>query len=360
MARTADTPPSPVAGNESGAHPCKNCGHLVREHFNYCRNCRQRNQPGHPTLWEFLNDFVESIFNVDNRVFRTIPAIFIPGRLPNNFNRGQRVRYVNPLRLFIITAVILLALINWQVGEEIEEGARESLAQEQSTGYRSAFMQELLLNRDTIARVYPAAAPALDSLTDKMGSAKPDSSYFAYYTFDSATVGATSLTVATIDMVKLPVSELLDKYEITGYWERLQLQQEVKIRLQAGSAARVIMGQMVWAVLLVVPFIALLLKILYVRHRRYYVEHFVFTLYVHSFTFSVFILALLADTWLDDGLSYAYAAGAITLFLYLSLGKVYPQHWFKTLVKFLVIGTVYQFVLLFTFLLVLIVAVALF
>ena len=101
----------------------------------------------------------------------------------------------------------------------------------------------------------------------------------------------------------------------------------------------------------VLPFFALLLNLLYVRHKRYYVEHVIFTLHIHSFAYLIFTLAIAFIELLHSGIEYITLAAFILLFIYgyKSFRNVYKQGRFKTLFKIGLIGFTYTFVLLMAF-----------
>ncbi|HAS41978.1 MAG TPA: hypothetical protein DCS93_15965 [Microscillaceae bacterium] len=103
----------------------------------------------------------------------------------------------------------------------------------------------------------------------------------------------------------------------------------------------------------VLPFFALLLTLVYVRHKRYYVEHIIFTLHIHSFAYLLFALGILFIELLPKGAPYIVGATFLLLFVYSykSFRNVYRQGRFKTLVKMILIGSSYSFVLLFALIL---------
>lgn len=101
----------------------------------------------------------------------------------------------------------------------------------------------------------------------------------------------------------------------------------------------------------VLPIFALLLKLLYIRRKRYYVEHIIFTLHIHSFAYLIFAISIVLLEALPNGTLYTIIGTFALLLLYsvLSFRNVYKQNYFKTLIKASMIGFTYSFVLLFTF-----------
>ncbi len=95
---------------------------------------------------------------------------------------------------------------------------------------------------------------------------------------------------------------------------------------------------------ILLPVFAAVLKLLYIRRRRFYAEHFVFLLHVHSMVFILAVVMLLlrgrVGMWLDTLL-----LGWILVYIYLAMKRVYGQGWFKTFVKYWTLGWSYFWIL---------------
>jgi hypothetical protein len=100
-----------------------------------------------------------------------------------------------------------------------------------------------------------------------------------------------------------------------------------------------------------IPLFAFLLKALYVRKHRYYVEHLVYALHIHSFVY----LAVTVTTLIGIGLAHwsAVAQSLICTALgfvifgqvFVSIRRVYRQGWFFSTFKFVLGGIVYLVIL---------------
>jgi hypothetical protein len=96
------------------------------------------------------------------------------------------------------------------------------------------------------------------------------------------------------------------------------------------------------ALFLLMPVFAMILKVLYFRRKRFYVEHFVFALHVHAFAFLLFTVILLAPWgWVGIVAQLWFA-----IYLYWAMKRVYGQGWMRTLVKYGVLGWTYLFIML--------------
>jgi hypothetical protein len=108
------------------------------------------------------------------------------------------------------------------------------------------------------------------------------------------------------------------------------------------------------ALFVVLPLFALLLKLAYAFKRRLYMEHLIVALHSHSFL-CLSLLLLIALSALGDVELTPVAAVAdflfalvwlwIPIYLLLMQKRVYRQGWIMTLLKYLVIGVLYVWLL---------------
>ena len=101
-----------------------------------------------------------------------------------------------------------------------------------------------------------------------------------------------------------------------------------------------------------IPLFALVLKLLYVRKRVFYIDHLVYALHIHSFAYLAIMLIVLITIGLNRSIPGAFAGWIIAALwitfasqIFLSIRRVYRQGWFFTLFKFFVGGFAYLIVL---------------
>uniref|UniRef100_A0ABV7RPU0 DUF3667 domain-containing protein n=1 Tax=Lysobacter cavernae TaxID=1685901 RepID=A0ABV7RPU0_9GAMM len=83
---------------------CENCGAPLQGH--YCYACGQSALSPLRHTGHALEEVFESFWHLDGRIFRTLRDLLSPGRVAANYLAGQRVRYIAPLRLFVILSVL--------------------------------------------------------------------------------------------------------------------------------------------------------------------------------------------------------------------------------------------------------------
>lgn len=99
---------------------------------------------------------------------------------------------------------------------------------------------------------------------------------------------------------------------------------------------------------LLIPLFGLILKVVYARRNHLYIKHIVHALHVHSFAYFIYAVALLIMFKLLIGhTGWQVTVGIIAFvgvstYAYASFLNVYKQGWFKTLVKFNIVGFIYM------------------
>ena len=89
---------------------------------------------------------------------------------------------------------------------------------------------------------------------------------------------------------------------------------------------------------ILLPLYALLLKLIYWRRHKYYVEHLVFALHLHAFAFLVFsVSALLPEEapWSDPTSTMLF--GWFLVYYFLALRRYYGQSRRKTGLKYMIL-----------------------
>ena len=102
-----------------------------------------------------------------------------------------------------------------------------------------------------------------------------------------------------------------------------------------------------------VPLFAFVLKLLYFRQRRFYVEHLVYALHIHTFAYLAAVVIALIGMGAQrtipavQPLIVTVLSIVAVVQVVLSIRRVYRQSWFMTAFKFILGGAVYFFVLVF-------------
>mgnify|MGYP003774228141 CR=1 FL=1 len=78
----------------------------------YCSSCGQKHGPAMPTTMEIAGDLLRSALSPSGKVFETLWTLLRrPGELTRAFISGQRMRYVHPVRVYLLCVFVLVAAI---------------------------------------------------------------------------------------------------------------------------------------------------------------------------------------------------------------------------------------------------------
>src|SRR2546427_6980363 len=101
---------------------CENCGAQLRGHW--CAKCGQPAIDYRRAFRHVIADLLNEFLNWDSKFFATIGLLLVrPWRLTNEFLAGHRVRYVHPLRLYLLASILFFFAVNYGArGLHLEPG----------------------------------------------------------------------------------------------------------------------------------------------------------------------------------------------------------------------------------------------
>jgi hypothetical protein len=261
---------------------CTNCG--ANLHGEYCSQCGQRRAAPVRSLWHLLTEVAEDLTHSDSRIWRTLGYLAVrPGFLMREYRAGRRARYLPPFRLYLALSVVFFALA---------------------------------------VTTSPPRAYVVSLDPAHLGATSPVSGSDAVHLCRSTYGGPGARPVQEFIRTRCP--ELL--------------------RDGGRSLAAAFEHNLPRAMFLFVPLVALFMKAMYWRPRRYYVEHWLFLLYLQSFAFLLIIVGIVVgyvspravDKWLTIAL-WLYAG----YYLVVSMRAVYQQSQVATGFKVALLGLAY-------------------
>lgn len=319
---------------------------------NWCPACGQKAYNGPPSFWRLIGDFFETVFNLDNRLFRTLAALVVPGRLTNYFLEGKQKPYFHPLRLFFVCGVLMVATYSFYTSQKVGDSLDRTVEEKRARAYAHRFGNDLREAIDSIKTSFPGDSVAVDSLRQLLGyrAAAARHTFSVTYLIHNGWLNFTprEVRMADEDYQLLSPSALADKYEVKGAFSRYMFKQVVRVSHFNLTTLTALMGQIIWGLVLLAPLAAVMLKLYYIRRKRRYVEHFVFTLNVHSFLFIVQFLAALGLVLFDSSWLLIIGSVATIIYFLVALKRVYGQGWGKTVFKAFLLGWGYLFLLVST------------
>jgi hypothetical protein len=338
---------------------CENCGAPLSGL--YCGQCGQpaidyRRSFGH-VLVDVLNEFL----NWDSKFFATIALLIVkPWRLTNEFLAGHRVRYVHPLRLYLLASILFFFAVNY--------GARGLKFEPGKLGQKDRAELEADLKREDLP---PAAREKVETLL-RESPPPPAPSPLTNAPSPSTTAPSASTTepsllpAAGTDKQRREYGKIgerpfvvfdSDEKSSTPFERWIEARAKEKMGehgTKMGLFISTLFSNLPYMMLCCIPLFALVLKVLYIRRHVFYIDHLIYALHIHTFAYTVIMLIVLATIGLNRVIPGSIAGWIIALLwiafvvqIFLSIRRVYRQGWFFTVFKFFLGGFVYLIVLLF-------------
>jgi hypothetical protein len=324
------SPPVPVVDPPEPPQPltlvCANCGSALDGE--YCAACGQRHEPHLHTVAHFAAEAFESISHADSRLWKTLWYLLSrPGFLTREFFAGKRVRYLPPFRLYLVISVVFFLAVGSPEGPMITvdvdttKDLDEAKAVADQLGKDAAPVSEAIKKAEEVAR---------ESADDDADAAEP-----------KPRKGLAK---------KNAMTEFCDEFKAAdprGNKNYASLQKAcAKIADDRGAGlGRAIVHNIPKAMFVFLPLLALAMKPMYWRPKRYYVEHLLFLVHNHAFVFLVLaVLAFLEKIpKVGDHLGLLEFAMWIYIawYLYRGMRNVYQQRRAITVAKYFAVGFFY-------------------
>ncbi len=299
---------------------CDNCDSAL--HGEFCHQCGQEKKSYIRNVSGVVTEFFGEFSNWDTRVWRTlVPLWFRPGYLSRRYVKGHRVPYVPPLRLYLFTSIIVFLILAKLVPQQAIEASAtasnpELMVIETEDGTEIT-LAELLKRTEAKLQQEPALQNAVPSF------------------YNSEQQGHTLELPFVSDETQQRVNERFNAFIANP---KLAINKFFSLAPQM--------------MFLLLPLFALLLKLMYIRSDRYYMEHLIVALHSHSFILQFFVfyiaLGLLQQSigwgWLATAVGWLETAALcwIPLYLFLCQKFYYRQSWGKTLLKFWLTSSLYN------------------
>lgn len=369
---------------------CLNCGTELSHEYNYCPVCGQENTDNRVSFGSLIKEFFVNYFSLDSRLGNSIkPFLFKPGLLTNQFHEGKRLSFMNPVRLYIILSLFYFFVFT-KAGQSLVrdddndgmirsdgeltldkvDGIGNNLNEDLSDLLDSSEIQAInqklddpnleefysALSDSQAAKIYPLLKKAgIDSTTifdpEKIKIAGNDNTSFTINKTDDK-----EFILSRIDfnlMNKLIKEEMSDQqiYDSlnvgeVNFFEELVVMQSIRInKADEEQVTAYILQNVPLMMFLLIPLFALILKLIYIRRNVLYIRHIVHAIHLHSFAYFIYGIATIFMFWVvSEDVGAFVALGAflwVSIYAYISFRNVYKQHWFKTFIKFFVVGVVY-------------------
>jgi hypothetical protein len=237
------------------AHPhhtasdCPNCGAIVSG--NFCHDCGQETVLHPPSTREFVHEFIGHYVALEGKLWKSLLLLlFRPGQLTLEYIKGRRVRYIQPLRLYLTFSLIFFAVMKYNghdgIKVEPQQDRPVAAAQHNANG------KSELMHEDEPGEIADGTA----DLRERIGK------------------------------INAHWGEQADRFAKMSMEERNQV-------LKTAFYSYV-----PYAVFFMMPLFALYLKVMYLGSGRRYGEHLLFALHVNGFAFLAMTLMMITPGFL--------------------------------------------------------------
>lgn len=247
----------------------------------------------HESFGHLAGHVVADIVHYDSRFFTTLKYLTIrPGFLTREYWAGRRVRYVNPIQLYIFISFIFFFFFLTLANSPRKQGAKPGIQSE---------------------------------LADiKVGD-----------------INAQYKSVAEFDSVQ---ASLPPEKRLTGLEARIE-RRMAKMRENKQSAKQLIKGlftdNLPKIMFVLMPLFALMVKWSHRKRKLVYVDHAIFTIHLHSFLFIILFVGLVIRYFVHDDLPLDIAYWGAFFYLVFALKNAYQQSFRKSLVKAILLSCGY-------------------
>src|SRR5256886_1107946 len=351
---------------------CENCGATLAGP--HCAQCGQAAIDYRRSFRHVIVDVLDSFLNWDSKFFATIGLLIVkPWRLTNEFLAGKRVRYLHPLRLYLLASILFFFAINYGAkGLRLEPG---KISEKNRAAVSAAVAEkrdeiEAELDKDNLsADERKKAQEDLDYLTKPSPAAttaaeeqpSPTIAPTASPTQPSPTMTPEGSppepgkrTYGAVNERPFLVFDA-DKKSSTPFERWLEARAKEKMGehgTKMGLFITTLFSNLPYMMLCCIPLFALVLKVLYIRRHIFYIDHLIYALHIHTFFYTGIMLIVLVTIGLNRFAPGAIAGWLIALLwiaivthIFLSIRRVYRQGWFISTVKFFTGGFVYLMVI---------------
>jgi len=292
---------------------CENCGAALTGP--YCANCGQPAIDYHRSFGTIMLDAADAFFNLDARFFTTFALLFAkPWRLTNDFLAGKRQRFVHPLRVYLMASLAFFLLI------------KELNLNKPHQPPTSRHAPLVHLNKKTIPPDAEGTPTPAEAIHDDDG---------------------VSFQMSPSDEKNMPPF---------ARWLKTRAEEKIGPTGDKGRLfLKALIDNLPYMVLGCIPIFSIVLKLLYIRKRRFYIEHLIFALHTHAFVFLSTVVIIGVGFFLNwklphlTGLICTLLSFTVLIELLLAIRRVYRQNWFATLFKFLLGSAIYSILLVIAF-----------
>jgi len=316
------------------ALPCANCGTPLTGP--YCTHCGQRDEPHVHTVSHFAAEAFESITHADSRLWRTLWFLLAkPGRLTVEFFAGKRVSYLPPFRLYLVISLLFFLVARMPEGAAIEFDTEPTAERVEQMNQAAGVLEGELANT-------PGAAQAAAAIRAQVAKEEEAAKNPAVVTGDESVRKGLQENNAFTQFCKEFANP--DPKASKNY-ERMRAFCLRSAEDRGEALFEDVVHNIPHAMFVFLPLLALFMKLLYWRPKRYYVEHLLLLVHNHAFVFLALTILYgikhIPVVGEHVGLLEAFIWLYIVWYIFRGMRVYYGQSRKLTFAKYLAVGLAY-------------------
>lgn len=317
-----------IIPSERKLDSCLNCGQAL-DRENFCPNCGQENADRNISFWTLIKDFLGDYFSFDSKIFSTLfPLMIHPGRVPEEFIEGKRVKHIPPLRILIFSSFLFFFI--WGITYEPEVKNLQDVPDLMNQQLEEELKKNEMNPQDSVVTlgndIFQLNLTGLDS------------------TEDSETLDKADRIRGLIDQ-GMRVEQAVDSIatDNSEFERKMYIQIGRMYTSDTATISKYFISNLSVIILVMQPFFALLLKLLYIRNRKRFrfIQHLVFSLYYHGWILIMATIGLLISQVFSSLDPMIFPSILALIYLPIALKRFYKQAWWKTLLKTFIISMAY-------------------
>jgi Protein of unknown function (DUF3667) len=335
---------------------CPNCEKKMPEKAVFCPKCGQKTATAKVRLRDLLWKLWMTTFHLDNKFFRAIFHLAVPGKVTIAYFKGQIKRYPHPIQFFFVCFLFFFFYLsvkkNGSFGPEFKIFQLFGNESAESLRGKVDLVENFEHSWDSLPPTMqtPQNRVLMDSL---VGISSKNFQIFLKDSTDFKEIvffTNRNLKMSYKDLLELSADSVIQKYGVNSFTDKLILRQALKAAKDTDGIGRFWVASITWMILGQISVMAFWLYWLYYRQKRFYVEHFVLQLHGHTFLiFSITILGFcrhffgLGKDWIWLAMAWFFGG------MYYAMWKIYGQSWKKTLLKWGIFVVLYMILLILLF-----------
>lgn len=349
------------------ANSCLNCGHPLDLSDVYCAYCSQLNSTKKLTVGDFFEELFSSIISYDSRFRASIKTlIFRPGVMSREFVNGKRMKYVNPFRFYLSISIlffVILGLIS-NFDEVHFDNPADTVREELGKDFNKLTIDGVPIKNikqlDSVINARENKDISLDSLFNLgLNNTKISDSTRSYKDrfFTEAQLDTMGFFSSNYKRYKLysnfnketsiingakGVDSLGHNNTAFNRWVYNKAVDSNKIGQEPGQLLEYFLRQLPFVIFFFIPIFALFVWLLYIRRRQFtYTDHMIFLFHTQTMFFVLYGVGMIITFFVEFDPLIGILSLVFLFYLYKAMRNFYKQGRFKTIVKFLILNSVF-------------------